>query len=174
MPLDFPLSGSPPCTTDVEDMIHLYVDGELAFDLQPLLFAHLATCEDCRRVFESVLYFRQAIRLEHLPVPPAADDAFFKRLAKHRRRDRRVDRVADRRPLWQRRAPVSLGVAVVVAIVVFGAGLLLQMPPSKPVYVEGMQERVELPDLPLTEQVYVVWPGLTVEAEKYAPVIEPL
>ena len=159
------------CIGEMEEALNCYVDGELAFQRQAALFAHLSRCEHCRRTLDALMHFRRIGRQEHLDVPPAADDAFFKRLARHKATSARVDRVADRRPLWQRRTPVSLGAAVAVAVLLFVTGVLV--PVQEVVYrvqpiIEGQQERVEFAE-PVRyrhEMVYVFYPGLTVEAVK--------
>lgn len=159
----------------MEEALNLYIDGELDFDRQAALFAHLSTCACCRRTLESVLTFRRLSREEPLVVPPAVDDAFFKRLASHRESHENVDRAAERRPLWQSRAPISVRTGVAAAVIVFLLGLLVPTNIDSTVArfqpaVVGMQEFVELrpvaADRPPSETLYVFYPGLTVEAAK--------
>ena len=161
----------------MEDSLNRYIDGELEFDRQAALFAHLAVCPSCRRTLESVLAFRRLSRSETLAVAPAVDDAFFKRLARHRESHKHVDRAAERRPLWQSRAPISVRTGVAAAVIVFLLGLLVPSNLDSTVArlqpaVIGMQEIVELQPaatvLPRaqSETLYVFYPGLTVEATK--------
>ncbi len=164
---------APRCTDSMEELLNLYVDGELSFAQQPALFAHLAACAPCRRTLDSVLRFRRISRQEHLAVPPAVDDEFMKRLAERRHMSRGADREVARRPLWQARTPVSLRVAVAAAVLVFLTGLLLplsQQPVQAARLVIGQQEQVELAAYRDADAVYVFYPGLTVEA---APDDEP-
>ncbi len=158
----------------MEEALNLYVDGELPLDQQAALFGHLAACPACRRTLDSVLSFRRWSRQEPLGVPPALDDAFFKRLAEHKARHTRIDRAADRRPLWQAQAPVTLRAGLTIAIVVFLLGLFvpsnLQPVPAR-FAVIGEEELVELPAVAASEPgrvepLYVFYPGLTIEASK--------
>lgn len=172
LPMNADTSPTFECGEELENALHLYVDGELPFEQQPELFAHLAACDACRRTLSAVLTFRRMSRQEYVAVPPALDDAFFRRLEGVRRRVVRVDRAADRRPLWQVRTPVSLRGATTVALLLFLAGLMFPRAVGEPrhvdPYVEGVEERVQLqPPVPLrSETVYVFYPGLTVESTK--------
>jgi anti-sigma factor RsiW len=156
----------------LEDALNLYVDGELAFEEQSDLFARLATDEAARRQLDAVMRFRRMSRLESISVPQAVDDAFFGRLARHRRVSGRFDRAQDRRPLWQARAPISVRLAMVAAMVVFLAGVLLPRNVSRPTLdgaVFGEDEVIQFADLDLFEHrsdavLYVFYPGLTIEA----------
>lgn len=158
----------------MEEALNLYVDGELPLDRQADLFTHLAACPACRCTLDSVLSFRRFSRQEALTVPPALDDAFFKRLAEHKDRHERIDRVADRRPLWQAQAPITLRAGLSIAVVVFLLGLLVPanvQQQAAPRAVVGEEELVELPAVAATqrssiEPLYVFYPGLTIEASK--------
>jgi anti-sigma factor RsiW len=163
-----PMASVPECNASWEAALNHYVDGELPFQEQPALFAHLSTCAACRRTLEAVLAFRRMSRQEPLAVPPAADDAVFRRLDQVKQRTERVDREAERRCLWTARAPISLGAAAMVAVVLFVVGLLVPMQldevdPSA--FVSTDMERVEVEPAP-AQAVYVFYPGLTVEATK--------
>ncbi len=152
-----------------EEGLNMYVDGELPYQQQPELFAHLSACTTCRDTFNAVLAFRRMSRQESLIVPPAVDDLFFQRLDVVKRRNMRVDRSAERRPLWHLRAPVSLGAAVFTAAILFLAGLLMPMnawDTEVVSYVESTVEQVEFDLPPRPEAVYVFYPGLVVEAPK--------
>jgi anti-sigma factor RsiW len=169
------------CAPSHEERVQLYLDGEMPFSEQPALFAHLAVCDACRRTMDGVLTFRRMSRQEFLHVPPAADDVFFERLAQLKQRSDRVDRAAERRPLWHARRAVSLRSAVLTAIVVFMVGVFL--PANTPeesaaVFVEIEEELVEFPafQFPFREPtaVYVFYPGLTIEAPKSDDYVEAL
>ncbi|HEX7069934.1 MAG TPA: hypothetical protein VF190_03970, partial [Rhodothermales bacterium] len=103
-------------------------------------------------------------RQEYLPVPPAVDEDFFRRLEQHKVQNERWDRAEDRRPLWQRRKVISLRTAVVAAGILLGIGFLAPtIPEEAPVlFVRGETEQVEFRDV-----IYVIYPGLTVEAAKF-------
>ncbi len=155
----------------LEEALNHYVDGELPLDRQAALFAHLASCEHCRLLLDSIINFRRAGRQEYIAVPTAVDDAFFKRLAHRKISGERIDREAERRPLWLVRGPVSVRSAVAAAVVLFVLGLLVPVyaPPPFPVRsVEATEERVEFPDRvqSSSEMVYVIYPGVTVEAKR--------
>ncbi|RMF62292.1 MAG: hypothetical protein D6746_04295 [Bacteroidetes bacterium] len=161
------------CRGGLSEALELYLDGELSADMQPALFAHLAECAACRRHFEAVLAFRRMCRQEYFSVPPAAEQVFFEKLARHRAASQRVDRTTDRRPLWHQRAAISLRVAVLAGVFLFLFGLMLtghEHPPgpNQGVGVVGEEERVDFSDRELSlrfvEAVYVFYPGLTIEA----------
>ena len=162
------------CAPAYEEALTLYVDGELPFDQQARLFAHLAVCESCRRTLEGVMAFRRVAREENLNLPPAVDEAFLKRLAKHRSATVAPARAPERRPVWRRSAPVSMRTASSVALGVFVIGLLMPLNANTTekrmlAWVSGEEERVVIEDeLPIVEAstVYVFYPGLTVEATK--------
>lgn len=163
-----------PCEPQLEEALNLYLDGELTFDEQPVLFAHLAACDPCRRTLAATMDFRRMSRQEVVSVPAAVDDAFFQRLDQLKHRTDRLDRSADRSPLWNSRTPVSLRTATAVALVLFLVGFFFPQQVSDSVdssiQVEGIEERVEFTPASRyrSEAVYVFYPGLTVEAPRDA------
>ena len=158
------------CNPAMEEALNLYADGELDAAAQPALFAHLAGCVTCRHTLAALLEFRRVSRQELMLVPAAADDAFFQRLDDLKRRTDRVDRVAERRPLWQRRPRISLSLAACLALLLLGLGTLVPRSTDTVVQprIEVLEERIEFaPLVPVRgEAVYVFYPGLTVEATK--------
>ena len=161
------------CSEAMEEALNLYMDGELPFGEQPLLFAHLATCDRCRRIMSSMLEFRRMSRQEVMPVPPAVDEAIFERLNEVKERSSRIDRYWDRRPLWQKRATVSLRAAALAAVLLFSAGLMFPQDAGTPITVTAVvteEEHVEQGSTVRFQNVYVFYPGLTVEAPKF---VEP-
>lgn len=155
------------------DALNLFVDGELALENQGPLFAHMAECLTCRRDLEHLMRFRRMTRFDHLPVSPAVDDAFFKRLDAVRVNRTRVDRASDRRPLWQHKTSVSIRAAALAAGLVFLAGLFFPSN-TQPVgqgSVVGFDETIEVSELSTTPTalatLYVFYPGLTVEAVQH-------
>lgn len=159
---------------EMEETLSLYMDGELPFEEQPTLFAHLAACVPCRRILSATMEFRRMSRQEISLVSPAADDVLFHRLDRiSGRKPPRIDRYQDRRPLWQTRTPVSLRVATMAAVLLFGAGLFFPQTTAEslPVpRVKVQEERVEpTPIVP----VYVITPGVTVEAPKFVETAGP-
>ena len=154
---------APPCLDeDAEVLLNEYLDGELEAGRQPDLFAHLATCADCRAQFDAMLAFRLAARQEPLPVPATADAALFSRLDRIRRVSRRMpDRRDDRAPLGgalRRRVSVGAMLAVVGLAIVVGSVL-------SPSPVQGRIVETVLRDGAL----YVIDPGITVEAPRERP-----
>ena len=154
------------CTDpNAEMLLNLYVDGELSSARQAELFAHLATCAECRTQFNALLAFRLAARQEALTVPPAADEAVFAQIDRLRRAAHPApDRAAERRrtPLRQR---VPVGTALLAALVIVAIGLFVRPAP--------MAEAETAPPYRLTETVtddgnalYIIDPGITVEVEK--------
>ncbi len=156
------------------EALNLFIDGELGLDEQAALFAHMADCVACRRDLEHFMRFRRMSRAEHLAVPPAFDDSFFKRLDALRVTTHRVDRAGDRRSLWQHKTPISFRAVVIAASLVFLSGLLFPAnPPEKTPAgeVSGVDETIEFVDMApapaSTATLYVFYPGLTVEAAQY-------
>lgn len=152
------------CDPQIENLVHTFLDGELPVEHQPRVFAHLAECRACRRIVNSMLQFRQVMRQEYLPVPAAVDEAFFRKLEQHKALNQRRDRVEDRQPLWQARRLVSLRLAVFTGIVLLGLGLLFpraEKQTANASFIHAETEHVEFRDV-----IYVIYPGLTVEALK--------
>ena len=153
-------------------MLHSYLDGDLSVGRQPLLFEHLASCDSCRQVMDSVLAFRRISRQEYISLPPAADDAFFKRLAEQKEMSERIDRTSDRDPLWNTRRSVSIRSALAVAAGVFIVGLLLPMP-SRTSYTQPLvqlsAEKVDFTNsdsVVIETPIYIYVDGPTVEAAR--------
>lgn len=166
------------CSPATEEALSRFLDGELSFADQPPLFQHLAVCEPCRRQLDGVMAFRRIVREDNVALPPAADDAFLKRLAAHKRATDPPAPAAPRRPVWRRRTPVSPSTAVLVGAVVFLLGLLtpikgtLSQPEAVLSWVKGEEELVEFDAAATVREpaaVYVFYPGLTVEATKGEP-----
>ena len=149
--------------TEFEELLHEFLDGELPVVQQAPLFAHLAECPSCRKIFNTVMRFRRLSRQEHLPVPPAVDEEFFARLEAQKAQLARRDRLAERRPLWQARRLVSVRSAVVAGLLLLTIGLLAPSvaPEHRTAFVRSETERVEFRDV-----IYVIYPGLTVEAAR--------
>lgn len=173
----------PPCPE--EGRANAYLDGELPLGEHAALFTHLAGCAACRAALEAGLVFRRMLRHERLALPPAVDEHFLQRLSEQQARNAKVDRTADRNPLWQARRPISAGVALTAALALFFAGFFSSGPfmsaptPAVLFTVEGFQERVEFrpvsstrsPDKPAAAPstagpIYVYYPDITVEAER--------
>jgi anti-sigma factor RsiW len=153
------------------EALNLFVDGELDLSAQGPLFAHLSECIPCRRELEHIMRFRRMSRAEYLIVPPIFDEAFFKRLDAVRVNAARIDRASDRRPLWQRKASLSVRAVALSAAMVFLAGLLI--PANTPApdargSVVGTDETIEFAEVHpapgAIATLYVFYPGLTVEA----------
>lgn len=153
-----------------EELLHSYVDADLAIADQPKLFAHLAECESCRLQLDSILLFRRQIRLERIVVP-AEVDASFMLLLEKKRQESTVESVKhERRPVWRRNLYLSRGVATLLALLLVAVGFTLPRVPVvhdvTPV-VLGHQESVDLIESGTrSEPVYVFYPGVTVEGER--------
>lgn len=159
------------CSEAMEEALNLYMDGELPFAEQPLLFTHLAACDRCRCIMGAMLEFRRMSRQEVLSVPSVVDEAIFERLNQVKKRSNRIDRYRDRRPLWQIRASMSLRAAALAAVMLFGAGLMFPQDIGSPLAVKAVvaqEEPVEEHSPILFPQViYGYHPGLTVEAPRF-------
>ena len=158
------------CSTNSNEILHQYLDGELSLDVQSSLFEHMADCENCRRMMESVLAFRRMSRQEFLAYPPAADEVFFKRLAKLKKQSDQVDREGDRKPLWNAKRSISLRSSLALASIVFLIGLFVPMP-SRTDYVTALirleVERVQFEpseSIVIESHIYHWVDGITVEA----------
>ena len=157
---------APPCTDEAaEILLNEYVDGELNPARQPDLFAHLATCADCRSQFDALLAFRLGARQEALAVPATADAALFARLDGLRRSTNRraaPDRRADRAPLGGAlRQRVSVGAMLAVAAVAIVVATVLS-PTETPAAPQERVVEAVLED----GSLYLIDPGITVEAER--------
>jgi hypothetical protein len=150
-----------------EEALNLYLDGELTFDAQPLLFARLAVCTACREQFNAVMAFRMVTREDRFDLPPKAEETFYRKLAERRRSPHRVDRFADRRPLWEVRKPYSVrSVAFVVAISFFLGVQFRDSAMQRFFSTGGIQQQVEYVSLRRAGTNlphFFIYPGLTVE-----------
>lgn len=153
-----------------EELLYSYVDADLAISDQPKLFAHLAECESCRLLLDSVLLFRRQIRLERIVVPAEVDASFMSLLEK-KRQESDVGAVHhERRPVWRRNFYLSRGVATLLAFLLVAVGFTLPRVSDGsdviPV-VLGHQESVDLIESGTRSvPVYVFYPGVTVEGER--------
>lgn len=166
-----PQTPSPGSAAHFEEMLNLYVDGDLPFPEQAALFAHLAENESSRRTLDALLAFRRMSRQEQLTVPPAADDVFFARLAQQKAQSGRIDRAAQRRPLWQLRGTVSLRAAIMTTLLVFMVGMLTPTRASETFTVIPVEYEEEVMDdadynRRIAEAIYIFYPGIEVEADK--------
>ena len=154
----------------VEEHLNLFLDGELPLERQEDLYAHLAQDRKARSFMDHVMLFRRMSRQEYIEVPPAADEAFFRRLDALKRSGERVDRFVEREPLWNSRRPVSLKTAVAAVVVVFMIGWFLPAlsDNTETAFIAQEEERVAF-DMPQTRvmqsYIYVFEPGLTIEAD---------
>jgi len=158
------------CSKNSNEFLHQYLDGELSFHAQSSLFEHMAECENCRRMMESVLAFRRMSRQEFLAYPPAADDVFFERLAKLKKQSDQVDRESDRKPLWNASRSISLRSALALASIVFLIGLFVPTPARTDYATALIQlevERVQFEpsdSIVIESHIYHWVDGITVEA----------
>ncbi len=141
-------------TDHTEDLLNLYVDGELPLDRQGELFAHLAESREARVQFNALMDFRLATRIDANPVAPAVDEALFQRIDELRAGPVR-DRAGDRQPFRALRRRVTVGTALALVALVIAVGALL--PGPEPV------ETVRIVPIEHAEPVYVIYPGVTVE-----------
>lgn len=153
-----------------EEELNLFLDGELPLEKQEGLYAHLAENPDARSFMDHVMLFRRMSRQEYIEVPPAADDAFFRRLDALKRSGERVDRFEEREPVWNTRRPVSLRTAVAAVVAVFMIGWFLPVvsDSEETAFLAQEEERVAF-DIQQTRvmqsYIYVFEPGLTIEAD---------
>ncbi len=148
-----------------ELLLNLYVDGELSSSEQGKLFAHLSTCDACRKQFNVLLAFRLATRLESFDVPPAVDEAIFARIDRLRRTPRPApDRVSQRRFFGgqiHRRVTLRSALMAAVVLIVFGLAVRPNPVANAPTQSYHVTETV-IDDGAL----YVIGPGLTIEVDK--------
>jgi predicted anti-sigma-YlaC factor YlaD len=148
--------------------LDLYLDGELLLIHESTLFRHLSQCAECRDYLNGVLAFRRISREEFLEVPLRADDRLLARIEGIRQTEQKTARLHTHDSLWSARATVSVrslvlafGAVLVSAVILSGLG------ESSPGYVLTEQERVHFDQTPsIVSEVYVFYPGLTVEAER--------
>lgn len=139
-----------------EDLLNVYVDGELPLDQQGDLFARLADDREARAQFNALMAFRLATRVDAMPIPPAVDEALFARIDDIRGNQQAMRRAEDRRPFRALRRRVTVGTALAVATVIVVVRMLLPAP------VEAVSA-VEAAPAETANTIYVVWPGVTVE-----------
>jgi len=171
-------SPSHSCDEEPFEILHEYLDGELSVGEQPRLFEHLAACDSCRQMMDSVLLFRRMSRQEYISLPPATDEAFLKRLAQQKELSERIDRSSDRNPLWNARRSVSVRAALALAAGVFILGLLLPMP-SRTNYSQSLiqlsAEKVDFSNsdsVVIETPIYIYLDGPTVEANRISELEE--
>jgi hypothetical protein len=166
------------CLEQTTEALHHYLDGELPVSEQPRVFQHLASCAECRQLMDSVMSFRRMSRQEYIALPPASDDAFFSRLTQQKELSERVDRAADRDPLWKARRSVSVRSALAIATVVFLFGLMLPMPARTSYTQPLIHLSAETVDLSNSDSVVIESPiyfyvdGPTVEAVRASDFVE--
>lgn len=141
-----------------EELLNLYVDGELPLDRQGELFAHLAESPEARVQFNALMDFRLATRMDANPVAPAIDEALFRRIDGLRANAQRTaHRAEDRRPFRALRRRMTVGSALALVVLLLMVGALLPRP--------APTETVRIVPVEHAEPVYVIYPGLTVEDE---------
>ncbi len=150
------------------ETLDLYLDGELPWTREADLFRHLSTCVTCREHLNGVLAFRRITRDEFVDVPPWADDRLLSRIEEHRRGVERTARLHARDSLWTARTTVSVR-SLVLALGVFllSLAVMTELTDNGRGYVYFEQEYVRFDaGIPGPSEVYVFYPGLTVEAER--------
>ncbi|NNE47634.1 MAG: hypothetical protein HKN37_13350 [Rhodothermales bacterium] len=155
-----------PCS---ESDVDLYLDGELPASREADLFRHLSTCSSCRDCLNSVLSLRRIHGEEYISVPPWADDALLARVDKRRRAGRRTAQLHTNQSIWSARTTVTIrSVLVVAGAVLVSAAYLTKQFASASGHVFVEQEHVRFidPIPPLRSEVYVFYPGLTIEADR--------
>lgn len=153
-------------TPNAEELLNLYVDGELSSADQARLFAHLSTCGPCRTQFNTLFAFRLAARQDVIEVPPAVDEAIFARIDQMRRvgtpASDRSPEVGHLEIAPPRKYAYMSVAAVALFVAAFGWSVRTStLPEPEPVFQ-------------LTETViedgalYVITPGVTVVEESLA------
>ncbi|MEM1093514.1 MAG: zf-HC2 domain-containing protein [Bacteroidota bacterium] len=174
---------TPPLTHDAyQAALDLYIDGELPFEQHADLFAHLATCQECQQVLDSVMRFRRYSRQERITVAPAIDAEFFEKLAQAKQQQERVNRRQDREPLWSSRRSIPVGAAAMLGVLLFVVGLINPLPSAGETnaaalgLVRGEPEVIEFHDEEQLRNrtIYVFYPGLEVEDEDQSDANESL
>ena len=165
-----PKDRPPQGPSEAEQDLQLYLDGELPYARQALLFRELSSDESLRKQLEAVMTFRRLSRQENIALPPSADDRFFKRLAEVKTSLNQNNRSSDRQPLWRATRPVSVGSALAAVAAVFFIGLMLPLSRSgNTAFIAQEEEQVSF-DAPQTQvmqsYIYVFEPGLTIEADQ--------
>ncbi len=148
--------------------LDLYLDGELPHSQESTLFRHLSQCAGCRDYLNGVLAFRRISREEFLEVPPRADDGLLARIEEIRQTEQKTARLHAHDSLWAARATVSVrSLVLAFGAVLVSAVLLSGLGKPSPGYVLVEQEHFRFDRTPsIVSEVYVFYPGLTVEAER--------
>lgn len=162
------------CPIVLEDDLNLFLDGELPTERQQALFGHLSDCADCQHIMDSVLAYRRMSRQEILVPSPAADEGFFKRLARLRVVGSQHDRLLERGPIWRERRSVTIRTASMAVAAVFMIGILAPgMVGSTEPVVSIEMETVDFTepidtgrDVTVRQSyIHVFYPGITIEAD---------
>ncbi len=153
-----------------EEALNLFLDGELPLEQQGELYSHLSRDPEARSFMDHVMLFRRMSRQEYLEVPPAVDEAFFRRLDALKASGTRVDRFEEREPMWRTRKSVSVRTAVAAVVAVFMIGWFLPLleDSGETAFLAQEEERVafETPQARVMQSyIYVFEPGLTIEAD---------
>ena len=161
-----------PCA-GFDETLNLYFDGELSYEAQPRLFAHIAQCGTCHKQFNALLAFREGVQAERLIVPPSVDEDVLKRLDRRKGMPRIRNRRLDRPTLWHPAPKWTYGLTALMVAVAFLFGILYLTEVQKnqnlifdapllPVH-QVIETTVPTPPAVDIDPVYVFYPGLTVE-----------
>ncbi len=103
-----------------EELICALAGGDLAPDREAELRAHMAGCEDCRRLYEAVMAASQVLREDMAEPPAALAEGVMARVAAYE-----AERAEARpvRPVKKLRRWMPLAAAACLAVVIAGAAL---------------------------------------------------
>ena len=149
--------------------LDLFLDGELPGLREARLFQHLHECAACREYLSGALEFRRTSRDESFGVPLWADDKLIARVEAHSRLVQKKTRLHTRDPVWSASTTVSVRTLLLLCGFII-ATTYWSTRPADPetaqVYVE--QEQVTQKEWwhQAATEVYVFYPGLTIEADR--------
>ena len=134
-----------------EEQISALIDHELKDKETGMLFAHLSTCQRCRRSLQSVLDLRSDLVEE---ISPMAPEELDERILKRTRFAHRASK--DRRAipfrLWTGRISMPVPIAAVILVFLVAGSLMISfMTKQKPLPPEGRVEAVYITTLPAVE-----------------------
>jgi predicted anti-sigma-YlaC factor YlaD len=124
--------------TDYQQLTSQFIDRELGSNDEQELFAHLATCDECRGFLKAALMLQRDI-LGKKPVHTASPLA--------------ARSVHNLRTVWKRRVPMSI--AAMLAVIALASTVALStlwMRPKEKV-IETKQEIIYIPRLPAIQVV---------------------
>jgi predicted anti-sigma-YlaC factor YlaD len=102
---------------EANELINLFVDGELPTPNHDPLFKHLSDCSECRLFFKGILRLREIEQKEQIAYPAELDNSIFSTIG--------ISTKLNNAPIWRRSFRLSFPLAAAALIVVVLLGAIL-------------------------------------------------